>query len=369
MNNIFDFATKELSQDAVICWMLNWVKYPESELFELGKDMFALLGEKEINVNQKITIKTQFKKADIVVVLHGERRIIIIEDKVYSTEHDNQIDLYKKTISDSEVQKELDVTGDAITDIRTVYFKTGFFYDYDKLIVAKKKANIIVHGIDFLKVIEPYALCTESEILKTYAIHLKELIGWYDEHGDFTKRTNDGNYYISQFEIAQYRFIRTIFPEEKWNKHTGEFFVENGSSSGRPWTETCICPEMYYSDGSSFCFFWRVDSDKGGPYLSLRFYDSFARNGDEEMQRHKKYYNNLVSYAKQIVESSEDNTGILWAKVHCGYTGSYKESALLTIHLSESLEKWEEKGKDLVRAVRLLTEEFSRCVREKLANK
>ena len=120
-NNIFEYATKELSQDAVICWMLNWINYPESELYQLGKDMFMLLGENDLDVNQKIDIRTQFKKADIVVVLHGTRRILIIEDKVYSSEHDNQIAKYKETLSDESVQRELGITGDYITDIRTIY--------------------------------------------------------------------------------------------------------------------------------------------------------------------------------------------------------------------------------------------------------
>ena len=127
-NNIFKFATKELSQDAVICWMLNWVKFPESELHQLGKEMFALLGENDIDIKQEITIHQQFKKADIVVVLHGSRRIIIIEDKVYSSEHDDQIAKYKETLSEESVQRDLGIIGDVITDIKTIYFKTNSIF-------------------------------------------------------------------------------------------------------------------------------------------------------------------------------------------------------------------------------------------------
>ena len=28
-NNIFKFATKELSQDAFICWLINWINFKQ----------------------------------------------------------------------------------------------------------------------------------------------------------------------------------------------------------------------------------------------------------------------------------------------------------------------------------------------------
>lgn len=36
MNNLFDFATSELSQDAVICWCVNWYNEKESKLYPLA---------------------------------------------------------------------------------------------------------------------------------------------------------------------------------------------------------------------------------------------------------------------------------------------------------------------------------------------
>ena len=36
-NNIFKYATKELSQDAFICWLVEWINHKEenSELYEV----------------------------------------------------------------------------------------------------------------------------------------------------------------------------------------------------------------------------------------------------------------------------------------------------------------------------------------------
>ena len=32
MNNIFEYSTKKLLQDAVICWRINWINYSDAVL-------------------------------------------------------------------------------------------------------------------------------------------------------------------------------------------------------------------------------------------------------------------------------------------------------------------------------------------------
>lgn len=41
-NNLFSFATSELSQDAFICWCLNWINYPNEELYPMAKEIFLI---------------------------------------------------------------------------------------------------------------------------------------------------------------------------------------------------------------------------------------------------------------------------------------------------------------------------------------
>ena len=47
MNNIFSFATGELSQDAFICWCLNWINEPDNVTIhryrQLALDLLAKL--------------------------------------------------------------------------------------------------------------------------------------------------------------------------------------------------------------------------------------------------------------------------------------------------------------------------------------
>lgn len=357
-NNIFEFAKKELSQDAVICWMLNWINYPESELHQLGKEMFALLGENDIDIKQEITIHQQFKKADIVVVLHGSRRIIIIEDKVTSSLHDDQITKYRDALKIDQVQRELGVIGEVITDIRAVYFKTGFFYDVDNIIKYDNNIDVIVSGYDFYNLIKKYVGKSSSEILESYIAYLSEFLQWYDKYGDYTKQYETGEYFVSWEYIAQYRLMRDIFPEEMWDKESNVFMVEQDSSSGRPWAESSICPSLKYKNGDEYCFFWRIDTDNKGPYISLRFYESFNKNESEKKKRHKKYYDHFVKHIQDVVEKNVSITKLCWNDVQSGYRGSYKESALITIHLSEYLDNWGERGEELINSVRLYTEDF-----------
>ena len=56
-NNIFNFATSELSQDAFICWCLNWLNYEDSELRALAVDLLKEFGEEDVSDNQEIIIK------------------------------------------------------------------------------------------------------------------------------------------------------------------------------------------------------------------------------------------------------------------------------------------------------------------------
>ena len=43
--NLFHFATSELSQDAVLCWLLSWadVQYAKSPLHNIGRALLNLI--------------------------------------------------------------------------------------------------------------------------------------------------------------------------------------------------------------------------------------------------------------------------------------------------------------------------------------
>ena len=74
--NIFSFATKELSQDAFICWLLAWADkaYEKNDLHLSGLAFMQAILKKYDFENQPIIetieIKRQCKKIDILCLLN-----------------------------------------------------------------------------------------------------------------------------------------------------------------------------------------------------------------------------------------------------------------------------------------------------------
>lgn len=118
--NIFNLATSELSQDAILAWMLQWgdPKYMDIDrgLYELGINLIRkLLGDSNYQVNT-IEVGRQWKNIDIWAEINDDT-VIIIEDKTVTTIHDNQIERYKKIVEDEYVGKR--------DKLHYAYIKTG----------------------------------------------------------------------------------------------------------------------------------------------------------------------------------------------------------------------------------------------------
>ena len=98
--NIFDYATKELSQDAFLRWFFESYEDPN-----VGNAVFAFLKEfcgLELTIDDIVSIKTeaQWKHIDVHVMIKTKQQReydIFIEDKVFSGEH-NQLEGYNDDI-------------------------------------------------------------------------------------------------------------------------------------------------------------------------------------------------------------------------------------------------------------------------------
>ncbi len=103
--NLFQFATSELSQDAVLCWCIAWAdsKYATDEpaLHALGRDLItSMFKATEVAAPEEtyaVVIKPQLEHVDIVVEI-GAGHLLVIEDKVHSSEHSNQLKIYAEAL-------------------------------------------------------------------------------------------------------------------------------------------------------------------------------------------------------------------------------------------------------------------------------
>ena len=95
--NIFEIATKELSQDAFITWLLKWAddscKNLDEDLHQCGKEFVSILIKNQYpNFSEfinKVEAGRQWENIDVWAEVN-DKYFIIIEDKINSSEHSDQ---------------------------------------------------------------------------------------------------------------------------------------------------------------------------------------------------------------------------------------------------------------------------------------
>lgn len=165
--NLFTYATSELSQDAIICWLLEWAKLENKEvdtaLHIVGISFLDSLFAKFKDVESpshyhSIKIYKQYKNIDVFCVVNDEYALII-EDKTNTNNHSKQLEKYL-----NEIQKEY-----SENKILPIYFKTG---DQSSYASVSDKGYKVYLRKDFLSVLE---LPFKNDILHDYRLHLKKI--------------------------------------------------------------------------------------------------------------------------------------------------------------------------------------------------
>lgn len=104
--NLFDFATSELSQDAALCWCIAWADSrhaaADPALHAVARDlvtsMFVTAGVQAPDGPYSVEVKRQVEHVDIVAEI-GADHLLVIEDKVHSKEHSDQLNTYAKALA------------------------------------------------------------------------------------------------------------------------------------------------------------------------------------------------------------------------------------------------------------------------------
>lgn len=142
--NLFQWATSELSQDAFLCWFIDWThpayKGVNTLLTDSATSFINLMTNGKIKSIDSLTIKRQFKSIDIVIVIN-DKHVLLIEDKVHSKEHGNQLSRYKKLLENEYSDKM----------IYPIYLKTG---DQSRYKSANDNGYKIIRRKDLLDVLE-----------------------------------------------------------------------------------------------------------------------------------------------------------------------------------------------------------------------
>ena len=108
-NKLFKFATKELSQDAFICWCINWINYKDHKLYDLGKDM---LNEIIFPDTKNESLFPNYEKGEIIDSLTPKELANNVTGMLMTHILDRRITYHKKTFKQEfmeNLNKWLDV--------------------------------------------------------------------------------------------------------------------------------------------------------------------------------------------------------------------------------------------------------------------
>lgn len=140
MENLFDYATKELSQDGFLCWLID--NYDDPTIGHYSYNFIRFLTGFDIKDGDivELELKRQEKNMDIVVDFWTSKKkdssshyVFVIEDKTHSSLHDNQLLKYGETISkwnDKDTQEKRTAK---------VFYKTDEFSNKDNEELKKAK--------------------------------------------------------------------------------------------------------------------------------------------------------------------------------------------------------------------------------------
>ena len=196
MKNLFDYATKELSQDAFLCWL--FANYDEADLSSLVKELlteFCDLSPDEIILN--VEVWRQWRKIDIWYVIKTTQREkihLLVEDKTSSIEH-NQLENYNKHAN-------------AYENVYKVFYKTSPVYNEEKHRV--EEAGWKLYDIESIYPIFEKYLNSSNLILKQYVEYLKKIYCACKN----TNKPNNNSGYIDQLAWQSY-FNRVVLPQLK----------------------------------------------------------------------------------------------------------------------------------------------------------
>lgn len=240
--NIFDYATKELTQDAMICWFLECLNSEDDAYKNIGLSFVSfifkgIIYDKIISaelLNENMP-KTQHEKIDVYaeIVINGKTvHPVIFEDKTHTYLHSDQMYKYIEKINNETTSKDGQnrFTGYTVGDILYVYFKTGFASEWERNDINNKK-NAIIKSIpevsfkeiylekmfDFLESIQTDDILFND--YKNYLVSIKNTREEYlEKYKDSTTECN--NALKESNEQITVLLLEEIFGEGCWIEYT-----------------------------------------------------------------------------------------------------------------------------------------------------
>nr|WP_293995446.1 PD-(D/E)XK nuclease family protein [uncultured Fusobacterium sp.] len=169
--NICKFTTSELSQDAFICYVLEYYKdiFKEKHPFEnkfakffVGK-ILKKIGLEDFKINT-LEVKKQFMAIDILVIINNSI-YVIIEDKIFTSERKNQMNEYREKVINFYKTHE--------SKVYCIYYKTGDESSENIALIQKEKNTVTILRNEIINIFDKYD--GVNIIFQDYLSNLKDI--------------------------------------------------------------------------------------------------------------------------------------------------------------------------------------------------
>jgi hypothetical protein len=274
--NIFKFGTSESTQDAFICWLLEWAK-PDLKSSNLKlhqtaqkmiKEFFKKAGKKlEEDITSIEPVKTS--RVDIERIINGKYHLII-EDKTKTKNHSKQLERYL------EKAKKKHGKGNVIA----IYLKTYDQDDYQEITKAKFHPFL---RTDFLGILKN-GKNTTSEIFKDFYYHLLDL----DNEVESYANTKIDDWKPRAWE-GFYKTLKERLGKANWKnipRKTGGFLC---FTCGRT------------NDYDKFRYYLQLESNGAEPIRSINIKIAAPDNDSKTRSRlRKQHYKFMKQYFKKL---------------------------------------------------------------------
>ena len=214
--NIFNYAKKELSQDAVITCILQ-EKDANAKAF-----IKSMLGADCPSDFEIVSVSNQKKKIDVfgeikVVDENGEHlEAIIIEDKTNTFLHDDQLNKYIDAVEKSGKKKVK-----KYEKVYFVLFKTGDYYFWEKDMYAEMQKAYAGNPDVFFKT---YLLNDFTKFINSVTLGY----GWFEDFKDYINSKKPSTGWAMMLAYSSATFIDYI-TDKKWSVADCKFGKADGS--------------------------------------------------------------------------------------------------------------------------------------------
>ena len=252
--NLFKYGRKELSQDAMICWLLAWADECHAAtcpaLHQAGQSLVKALFRKHDRPGPErictVKLEQQASGIDVLAWINDEYALLI-EDKTDSHEHSEQLGRYHELVLGGRACVEEKCIQPSKDRFFPIFLKTGNMSRADKNAIESRNLDPhyrVFERKDFLDAVRGYKQGV-SEILTDFFDHLQE-------------RERDSSSWEST-------------PPADWSRVAWEGFYRRLEEEIGPHIETDNITDIN----------WRYVPNQAGGFLGFWRYDYDAVSGDE----------------------------------------------------------------------------------------